>query len=171
MTTKTDIKVSSDNRAVDRRREVNFPVDRGLLAAETGGSADDGYKAALGHEKHLLNVLEGTLGKLILRTQNPKPGIADVVKFGGDDLADAVLTLHKDLFRSKGGTAVDLPIATEVKAAMWPYLEALLMKSPECFTDPERYAKHLAWWKKNGIPLKKVMPIGGSLSLEPAARS
>ena len=161
---------TAQNQAIDQRRPVTHPVDREALAKKTGGSADDGYKAQLGHEKHLLNCLETAAGKAAFKLKNLDPSLEQIVAHGGEDLPDAVLTLHKDLFRSRGGTELDFPMMNGTGNELWSKVEALLTQPSKYFADPALHAKHIAWWKANGVPCKKANNIGRSLTLTAAKK-
>lgn len=161
---------TAQNQAVSERRPVQFPVDRETLAKDTGGSADDSYYAALGHEKHFLNCFETAAGKAAIKVRNLDPSLEQIVAHAGPDLPDAVLTLHKDLHRSKGGTEQHFPVANGLKNELWSKAETLLTQPQKYFTDPALHAKHIAWWKANGVPLKKAKNIGRVLILTAAGK-
>ncbi|MFZ2886692.1 MAG: hypothetical protein WA021_02615 [Minisyncoccia bacterium] len=158
-----DIKApaAAANQAIDVQRKVQFPVDQGILATETGGSAEDRHNAALGKEKHFLGCFETATGRAAIKVRNLDPALEAIVEHDNGDLYMAVLTLHKELFRTGGGTKQHFPVMNGVKNELWSKMERLLLEAPKYFKDPQHHATGISWWKTNGVPLKKAVNLGG----------
>ena len=154
---------ASTNQAVDVQRKVNFPVDPEVLAKETGGSADDRHNAALGKEKHYLGCFETATGRAAIKVRNLDPALEAIVEHDNGDLYMAVLTLHKELHRSGGGTKQHFPVMNGVSNDLWSKMERLLLEAPKYFKDPKHHSIGIDWWKKHGVPLKKAVNIGRAL--------
>ena len=160
----TEVKVThSANRPVGKGVPVN-PVDRDLLAAQTRGAPGDYYRAQLKHEKDYIEAVQDGFGRAIARGGKPNPSTADIVAANPRPIEKAVYDILCDLFRTKGGTAVDLPLANGEKNLLWPHLGELLKSPSKYFPDND-------WFKKNQSPVKEVVNIGKTIPLAPPAKS